>query len=120
MNTDTLIRTKLQRPAIGPDILPRTRLIERLENGRYRKLTLISTPAGYGKSILASAWQETCSCLGAWLSLDVVCLEDFYPSIARTAVRRLLDRIENPDAPIEKIRAEARIRPGSSVRPRAD
>ena len=56
----------------------------------------------------------------AWLSLDVVCLEDFYPSIARTAVRRLLDRMENPDAPVEKIQAEARIRPGSSVKPRAD
>jgi LuxR family maltose regulon positive regulatory protein len=70
MNTDTLIRTKLQRPTIGLDILPRTRLIERLDDGKYRKLTLISAPAGYGKSILASAWQEACSCPGAWLSLD--------------------------------------------------
>jgi LuxR family maltose regulon positive regulatory protein len=70
MNVDTLILTKLQRPTIGPDILPRRRLLERLENGRYRKLTLIAAPAGYGKSILASAWQEACDCPGIWLSLD--------------------------------------------------
>lgn len=47
MNIDALIRTKFQRPAIGPDILPRTRLLERLENGRHRKLILISAPASY-------------------------------------------------------------------------
>jgi len=70
MQTDALIRTKLQPPTIGPDILPRPQLIDRLENGRYRKLTLISAPAGYGKSILASLWQEACSCQGVWLTLD--------------------------------------------------
>lgn len=70
MKADTLISTKLQRPVVGPNILSRTRLIARLENGRYRKVTLISAPAGYGKTILASAWQETCNCPGAWLSLD--------------------------------------------------
>ena len=70
MKGDTLISTKLQRPVVGPDILPRTRLLERLENGRYRKVTLISAPAGYGKSVLASAWQKSCDCPGAWLSLD--------------------------------------------------
>ena len=70
MNSDTLIRTKLQRPTIGPDILPRTQLIKRLEDNRYRKLTLLSAPAGYGKSILASLWQEACDCHGTWLTLD--------------------------------------------------
>jgi len=70
MQTDVLIRTKLQPPTIGPDILPRPQLIERLENGRYRKLTLISAPAGYGKSVLAAIWQKMCGCPVAWLSLD--------------------------------------------------
>lgn len=55
---------------LGPDLLPRTQLIERLENGRYRKLTLISAAAGYGKSTLASAWLEVCRCPSAWLTLD--------------------------------------------------
>lgn len=70
MQADGLIRTKLQPPAIGSDILPRPQLIERLENGSYRKLTLISAPAGYGKSVLAGIWQKTCGCPVAWLSLD--------------------------------------------------
>lgn len=70
MQTKTLIQTKLQPPAIGPAILLRPHLIERLENGRYHKLTLISAPAGYGKSILAGIWREACACSAAWLSLD--------------------------------------------------
>ena len=53
MHTNALIRTKLQPPTIRPDILPRPHLIERLENGRFHKLTLNSAPAGYGKSVLA-------------------------------------------------------------------
>ena len=65
-----LIKTKLQPPVIHPDILPRPQLIERLQNGRYRKLTLVSAPAGYGKSVLAGIWQEACDCPVAWLSLD--------------------------------------------------
>jgi LuxR family maltose regulon positive regulatory protein len=39
-------------------------------SGRFRKLTLISAPAGYGKSILASIWQSSCGCPAAWVSLD--------------------------------------------------
>lgn len=70
MSTVALIRTKLQPPTIGPDILPRPQLIEHLENGRHRKLTLISAPAGYGKSVLAGIWQNKCACPVAWLSLD--------------------------------------------------
>ena len=70
METDALIRTKLIPPTLSPDVLPRPQLIERLENGRYRKLTLISAPAGYGKSILATLWANACSCPVAWLSLD--------------------------------------------------
>ncbi len=33
-------------------------------------MALISAPAGYGKSVLASQWLEVCTCPGAWLSLD--------------------------------------------------
>ena len=70
MEINSLIQTKLQRPSLTPDILPRPQLIERLNDGRYRKLTLISAPAGYGKSTLASAWLDVCDCQSAWLSLD--------------------------------------------------
>jgi len=70
MQTHTLIQTKLQPPTLDPNILPRRQLIERVENGRFRQLTLISAPAGYGKSVLASLWQKECACPTAWISLD--------------------------------------------------
>ena len=67
---EPILRTKLRPPPISPDIIPRLRLIEMLEEGRHRPMSLISAPAGYGKSILASQWLETCGCPGAWISLD--------------------------------------------------
>jgi len=65
-----LVRTKLHRPAVATDICPRARLIEQLNAGAQQPLTLISAPAGYGKSTLASRWLDACECPGAWLSLD--------------------------------------------------
>lgn len=66
----TLIQTKLQPLTLGPGILLRPKLIARLETGRTQKLTLISAPAGYGKSVLASSWLQACQSPAAWLSLD--------------------------------------------------
>jgi len=65
-----ILRTKLQRPPVAPDILPRARLLDRLNEGRQRTLTLISAPAGYGKSTLASRWVAACDCPSGWVSLD--------------------------------------------------
>jgi LuxR family maltose regulon positive regulatory protein len=65
-----LLLTKLYRPPVTPDLEPRTRLMERLGQNRHRPLTLISAPAGYGKTMLASIWLEACDCPGAWVSLD--------------------------------------------------
>ncbi|MCP4403278.1 MAG: AAA family ATPase, partial [bacterium] len=64
------IRTKLHRPPVTNDLVPRTQLLERLEYRRQRPLTLISAPAGYGKSTLVSSWLETNEYPGAWVSLD--------------------------------------------------
>ena len=66
----TLLHTKLNRPSVAPDIMPRDRLIKLLDQGRKRPLTLISAPAGYGKSTLASRWTATCDCPCVWVSLD--------------------------------------------------
>ena len=67
---EPILRTKLHRPPISADIIPRARLIKFLENGIQKILTLISAPAGYGKSVLASQWLEI-SCLPSiWVSLD--------------------------------------------------
>ena len=65
-----ILYTKLHRPQIANHVIPRTRLIEVLENGAEKPLTLIVAPAGYGKSILASQWLDVTALAGAWVSLD--------------------------------------------------
>ncbi len=51
-----LLTTKLYIPPTRPELVPRPRLIERLNAELGRKLTLISAPAGFGKTTLLSAW----------------------------------------------------------------
>jgi LuxR family maltose regulon positive regulatory protein len=65
-----LIRTKLHRPRVGDDLVLRPRLLERLNQGLDRKLTLVSSPAGFGKTSLVASWLESCHRPSAWLSLD--------------------------------------------------
>ena len=67
-----LLRTKLFIPQPRSKIVPRPRLIERLNEGLFagRKLTLISAPAGFGKTTLVSEWIAGCGLPTAWLLLD--------------------------------------------------
>jgi LuxR family maltose regulon positive regulatory protein len=51
-----LLQTKLYIPPVRPDLVSRPRLLERLNAGLHRKLTLISAPAGFGKTTLLSEW----------------------------------------------------------------
>jgi len=44
--------------------------MERLKRNRHRSMTLISAPAGYGKTMLASTWLPACDGPSAWVSLD--------------------------------------------------
>ena len=66
----TLIRTKLHRPRLRSDLVDRPRLLTQLECGVEHKVTLISAPAGYGKTTLLCQWLETCPHPSVWLSLD--------------------------------------------------
>ncbi|MBN1178432.1 MAG: tetratricopeptide repeat protein [Anaerolineae bacterium] len=50
--------------------MSRARLIEQLNAGRDRKLTLVSAPAGYGKTTLVNAWLRSTARPFAWLALD--------------------------------------------------
>src|SRR6478609_3680393 len=65
-----ILTTKLYVPPPPPTVVPRPRLLARLNAGLHRKLTLIAAPAGFGKTTLVSAWLATCQRPAAWLSLD--------------------------------------------------
>jgi len=51
-----MLATKLYIPPRRANVVLRPRLIERLNEGLHRKLTLISAPAGFGKTTLVSVW----------------------------------------------------------------
>jgi LuxR family maltose regulon positive regulatory protein len=70
---DPLLSTKLSVPLARPSLVPRPCLNERVDEGLKRKLTLLSAPAGFGKTTLLSAWASDLSGSGrpiAWFSLD--------------------------------------------------
>ena len=69
----TLLTTKLYLPPARPNLVPRSRLTLCLAEGLTRPLTLISAPAGFGKTTLVSEWRAAETGRGfplAWLSLD--------------------------------------------------
>ena len=67
---DVLLATKLHVPAVRPDLVPRPRLAERLDESLARGLVLICAPAGYGKTVLLADWVRRSEHPAAWLSLD--------------------------------------------------
>ena len=93
-----LLHTKLYIPRARPELVPRPRLIERLDVGLHRKLTLISAPAGFGKTRLVTQWLKRADRSYTWLSLDeadndparfftylVAALQGVAPDLGRTA-----------------------------------
>ncbi len=77
-----LLQTKLYMPRLRPSLVPRPHLIQKLNQGVQQgcKLTLISAPAGFGKTTLVSEWVSDLRPVAtqegqiansiAWLSLD--------------------------------------------------
>jgi LuxR family transcriptional regulator, maltose regulon positive regulatory protein len=67
-----ILDTKLQPPRMRPGLVPRRHLVDRLREGRGRRLTLVCAPAGYGKTTLLTQWadEEHATTPFAWLSLD--------------------------------------------------
>lgn len=70
MTVNQLLSTKFFVPKTRPEHVSRTRLLEQLNDGLHRKLTLISAPAGFGKTTLISELVEKYERPVAWLSLD--------------------------------------------------
>ncbi|HQI84432.1 MAG TPA: LuxR C-terminal-related transcriptional regulator [Anaerolineae bacterium] len=67
-----ILATKLYIPPTRSKVVQRPGLIEQLNTGLALgcKLTLVSAPAGFGKTTLVSAWVAGCGQPAAWLSLD--------------------------------------------------
>jgi LuxR family maltose regulon positive regulatory protein len=68
-----LLETKLFAPRPRRGLVSRDRLIERLNRGVESRLTLISAPAGFGKSTLLAEWRDAApehAASTAWLALD--------------------------------------------------
>lgn len=66
---EALLQTKINAPRLRETLVPRPHLIEKLDAGLSGKLTLVSAPAGFGKSTLVSSWLAGRT-RGAWLQLD--------------------------------------------------
>ncbi|UCH58756.1 MAG: hypothetical protein JSV61_11125, partial [Anaerolineales bacterium] len=68
-----LLATKLFIPATRPDLVPRPRLMAKLNQTLQAPLTIISAPAGFGKTTLVSSWHRVGTGKDhplTWLSLD--------------------------------------------------
>jgi LuxR family maltose regulon positive regulatory protein len=66
----SILATKLYIPRLRQNAVSRPSLLARLNEDLHRKLTLLSAPAGFGKTTLVSAWAEGIERPVAWLSLD--------------------------------------------------
>jgi LuxR family transcriptional regulator, maltose regulon positive regulatory protein len=65
-----LLATKLHVPRPRAQLVPRSHLIERLQQGMEHPLTLVSAPAGFGKTTLLAQWLAESAAPAAWLSLE--------------------------------------------------
>ncbi len=117
MTQGALLETKLFAPRLRPGLVPRPRLAERLQLGARSRLTLVSAPAGFGKSTLLAEWLASTSTAGsatAWVSLDdgdndpvlfwryvIAALRTAAPEVGASAISALA----SPDPPIQSVLA---------------
>jgi LuxR family maltose regulon positive regulatory protein len=94
-----LLKTRFHKPSLADSFILRQQLMDRLDHGQKKRLTLVVGGAGYGKSILVSQWlnerqhtycwislEEDCNDLQVFLSYLVVGVQQTYPdSMPRTA-----------------------------------
>jgi LuxR family maltose regulon positive regulatory protein len=108
---DDALATKFKIPQIRRDLLPRPRLIGRLDRALHREVTLVCTPAGFGKTTLLAEWAASARYRVAWLSLDH---EDDDPMRFWRYVILALQRVSEPIG--ESIPALVDLPPGLSSR----
>lgn len=109
----TFLETKLYTPRTQSWLVPRPRLSDRLNEALAGKLTLISAPAGYGKTTAVENWIKRLDRPVAWLSLDewdndpfqflhylVATLQQVDDKIGQTVVKAMQS---NPSVPIKTL-----------------
>jgi len=69
---NSLLATKLRRPSVPPRRVERPHLLKRLNEGLAldRRITLVSAPAGFGKTTSVSEWVDGLDLPVTWLSLE--------------------------------------------------
>ena len=67
---EPLIKTKLFIPPLRVDRVARPQLLDMLDSGSQRPLTLVSAPAGFGKTTLLASWAAHSKLPIAWISID--------------------------------------------------
>lgn len=98
-----ILVTKLFFPTHRPELVTRPRLVERLDEGIHGKLTLISAPAGFGKTTIVTEWlqneldNESSPYSIGWLSLDK---GDNDPLRFLTYITEALYRLPGFDSPL--------------------
>ena len=98
--SSSILVTKFFFPASRPDLVSRPRLTEQINRGLHCKLTLISAPAGFGKTTVATEWIQargddaSSPFYLAWFSLDE---GDNDPVRFLTYLTTALNRIERGD-----------------------
>jgi LuxR family maltose regulon positive regulatory protein len=65
-----LLKTKIKRPPVRPDLLERSDLFRLLDQSTTVPLTIVSAPAGFGKSTLVCSWCEARMIPAAWFACD--------------------------------------------------
>src|SRR5512145_944485 len=94
-----LLRTKLFIPRPRKNLVFRSRLVDRLNAGLDKKLTVIAAPAGFGKTSLLSEWIPKSPRCVTWLSLDegdddpaqfwayyIASLQELHPDLGASAL----------------------------------
>src|SRR5215467_5160641 len=96
---DVLVATKFHVPRAG--FVPRPRLLARLSQGIGSGLTVVCTPAGFGKTTMLGDWARRSRAPAAWLSLDAA---DNDPARFWRYVAAALDGVRpGTDAPVTEL-----------------
>lgn len=65
-----MLLTKIYRPKIKDNLVSRQELSDELDRANNKKLILISSPVGYGKTSLIAQWINKRNLAATWYTLD--------------------------------------------------